>query len=161
MTDIKVPIGRGVAQFVSEEFTKKSEQKATTDLQFLKEIADKGQMITASGSATATGDVTSIEVPAGSTLYLITSTYSWTATGAGNANASAINLIVGPDIIESKRINLSTNDSGAFLAPFARLIGNGQTGDDNNVRIRLVEGTGNVVAASGSLLGYFENSVRT
>ncbi len=140
MTDIKVPIGRGVAQFVPEV---QKPQAATNEGDWLKRLADEGKLISVA-EATNSDNVEFLTFTPnnGETFYLISASASVT-----DSTTSQVRLRINADIVE--RVQFSPElQTIPFKSTGLSVIGDGI----NTMNMFTTAG------ASGALFGYIENT---
>ena len=158
MSFIKVPIGRGIISQIQEK--PQTGIRVQSDIQFLQQLADEGRLVSASGSANASGTVTSLEVPNGTSFYMIETSFSYVVQAGGAP--STLDLINLGDIVDSIQItNSAANITGKFGIRYDVLHGNGLTGDGNNYRIDFTEGVSANVNVSATIFGYFLSTTST
>ena len=157
MTDIKVPIGRGLTQQIEKfpnipksipEFEKISFVDSTTDLAFLKQIHDGVRLITSEGSRSTDGEMASIVPLNGETFYLLGGKYQIQTTGGGR-------MELNNDGVIRERYNAEINDivKGAWVITTDSLRGNGTKA----YTVDLFNESG-TTAVSGSIFGYVQAS---
>ena len=161
MTDIKVPIGRGLTQQIEKfpnipkatpEFDKTEFRSSNSDLEFFKRIADEGRLRIDQGSfttASQTGTAASIIPNPGETFYLIRASYVQKTQISGSIRLQ--NDGVNREVVTSPGANLTV--SGFFGVATDALIGDGV----KEYRIRAGQGAG-TNSNSGTIIGYVETS---
>ena len=150
MTNIKVPIGRGVAQFIPEEFQKKP--KTNSSAEFLEDKANRGRIRTASATVTADGEVTSLTAANGETLFLTKA--SW-AIASGNTGANrTVTLNVGGTAIIEKFGRFATTTDGIFDIDIESI-----SGDAPTPTITITCDVDEGATISGSIHGYVESTI--
>ena len=161
MTDIKVPIGRGLTQQIEKfpnipksipEFPKFQSKLATSDLEFFKKISDEGRLRINEGSfntASSTGTSAEIIPTNGETFYLLSASFNQKQQISGNTNLQNDGVNRQRNAFAGANINFL----GQFSIATDSLIGNGV----KSYRMRVTNGAG-TNACSGTLVGYIEQS---
>ncbi len=152
MSFIKVPIGRGIISQIQEK--PQTGITAQSELQFFKDLAVDGRLVTNSSTRTTSGTVATIIPPNGSTFYFLEASYSGQINNVGNP-VSFYQLIKDGNVIERIDVKNDQTTSGRFETPFDSLVGNGTRSYDIEFTFDASQ-TGN---ASGTICGYLENTL--
>ena len=122
MVNIQVPITQkdkfGFAR--SQPEPKITEKTANSDLEFLKQLADQGRLVTATGSRTTTGTLAEIIPQNGETFYLIDAQYNF-----DSSSALATIELRNDGTVKSIITSPGTPIVGFFAVKFDSLVGNG------------------------------------
>ena len=152
MSFIKVPIGRGIISQIQEK--PQTGITAQSELQFFKDLAVDGRLVTNSSTRTTSGTVATIIPPNGSTFYFLEASYSGQINNVGNP-VSFYQLIKDGNVIERIDVKNDQTTSGRFETPFDSLVGNGTRSYD----IEFTFDAGQTGNASGTICGYLENTL--
>ena len=144
MANIKVPIGKRFEE--RERFLEKMTQQPTSDIQFLKKLADEGKVI--NRSATTSDNATVVVTfapPNGSTFYLL-------KTSCTGANGGDVFLeFTNPTELIDEQAFPAVNTNVQFTITNVSLVGNGSRA----LQIRTASNGGSLTC---SFNGYIENS---
>ncbi len=152
MSFIKVPIGRGIISQIQEK--PQTGITAQSELQFFKDLAVDGRLVTNSSTRTTSGTVATIIPPNGSTFYFLEASYSGQINNVGNP-VSFYQLIKDSIVLERIDVKNDQTTSGRFETPFDSLVGNGTRSYD----IEFTFDAGQTGNASGTICGYLENTL--
>ena len=123
MTDIKVPIGRGVAQFIPQQQEQKNpELLAQTEGAWLKALADQGKLRIFDGGNVGAGSETIIIPVPGETLHLISVSGVASATADLTLRSNISGAVIPIDVLQftTEARSLSSNNARGFS-----IVGNG------------------------------------
>ena len=153
MVNIQVPISEANLEFPKfkrsiPEFSKFEASKTNTDLQFMKDLADRGKFRTREGSRSDSGTVASFTPNQGETFYFLGGTWVFNTDGGGS-----VRLLNDGVVRERQNADTVNQTRGNWNLEGDSLIGN----NSKAYTIELVNESGSS-ACSGSIFGYVEQS---
>jgi len=128
---ISLPLGKGVSKFpnltlAKPEFQKGSEQKAGSDLEFIKTLADRGRLVFSDDNTqSTTGSFASIIPQNGETFYLLGGSWNLTLTPADDCSITLRNDGSSREIVGAITDSNEGNFYGIWNTKLDALIGNG------------------------------------
>ncbi len=155
MTNIQVPLGQSLTKFpnikmAKPEFTKRTEDKAGSDIEFFKILADRGRMVFSTDNTQAsTGSFAAIIPNNGETFYFIGGAWELAAEIDSAATIELRNDGISRESVSVLTDLVAREERGAWQLKFDSLIGDGSKTYD----ILMTETT-NPVVASANIYGY-------